>query len=218
VQTITQWMAGGGNQLRRLRDVCTKVSMLSEGTRRLLARHHDDRAKNWMLLDASIVSGKRGWARAKREQLRPEQVMRGFHTLCSCGPKVRPRRDRQRCQYSTALSPSCGRQIPRLRNTVGSLPVEVTTTRLSGPRVLPGGRENEGSSLVGLGHGVVLYHHAAVLGLHGRVSVDAELRAMSGGEARPQEEFCQKNTKKCRGACDSSEPAYSTPGPQGTPA
>lgn len=49
-------------------------------------------------------------------------------------------------------------------------------SRLGGPRVFAGGREHHGAPLVRLRHGVVLQLGAAVLGLHGRVSVDAELR------------------------------------------
>lgn len=55
-----------------------------------------------------------------------------------------------------------------------------SNTHLGRSRVLARGRKHHSSPLVGLGDWVILHRHAAVLRLHRRVAVDAELSHKAG--------------------------------------
>lgn len=66
-----------------------------------------------------------------------------------------------------------------LRVTISIPPISPSKNRaayLGSPRILPRSREHDGAPLVRLRHGVVLHRGTAVLALHGRVPVYAELR------------------------------------------
>lgn len=59
--------------------------------------------------------------------------------------------------------------------------------RLGCPRVLARGGENHGASLVGLRDRIIFDRRGSVLGLHDRVSVDAELLGIASGPKTSKE-------------------------------